>query len=89
MKTIITYGTYDLFHIGHVKLLERARALGDRLIVGVSADEFNEIKGKKSIFPYEQRAAIVSALRCVDDVFPEMNWDQKVSDIKRYEADVL
>jgi glycerol-3-phosphate cytidylyltransferase len=89
MRTIITYGTYDLFHIGHVKLLERARLLGDRLIVGVSTDEFNALKGKESVFPYEHRAQIVGALRCVDKVFPELNWDQKEEDIKHFEADIF
>jgi len=89
LKTIITYGTYDLFHIGHVRLLERARALGDRLIVGVSSDEFNTLKGKRSVFPYEHRADIVRALRCVDEVFPEHDWDQKAKDINKYNADVL
>lgn len=89
MKTVITYGTYDLFHIGHVKLLERARALGDRLVVGVSSDEFNQIKGKRSVFPYEHRASIVRALRCVDEVFPEHDWGQKASDIQKYNADIL
>jgi glycerol-3-phosphate cytidylyltransferase len=89
MKTIITYGTFDLFHIGHVKILERARAMGDRLIVGVSSNEFNKIKGKKSIFPYEHRAAIVSAIKYVDEVFPEHHWDQKPDDIKKYGASVL
>lgn len=84
MKTILTYGTYDLFHVGHVRLLERARALGDRLIVGVSSDEFNSLKGKRSIFPYEHRAHIVGALRCVDEVFPEHNWEQKAADIERF-----
>lgn len=89
MKTIITYGTFDLFHVGHVNLLERARALGDRLVVGVSSDEFNATKGKRSVFPYEHRARIVSALRCVDEVFPEHNWDQKPSDIARFGASVF
>lgn len=89
MRTVITYGTFDLFHIGHVQILERARALGDRLIVGVSSDEFNAIKGKKSVFPYEHRARIVSTLRCVDDVFPEHDWGQKERDIRFYNADIF
>lgn len=89
MRIVLTYGTYDLFHVGHVRLLERARALGDRLIVGVSSDEFNAIKGKKCIFPYEHRAHIVGSLRCVDEVFPERNWEQKGSDIERYGVDVF
>ncbi len=71
MKTVITYGTFDLFHVGHLKLLERARALGDRLVVGVSTDAFNEGKGKRTAIPYADRAAIVRAIRFVDDVIPE------------------
>lgn len=89
MRTVITYGTFDLFHIGHVKLLERAKSLGDRLIVGVSADEFNELKGKRSVFPYEQRAAIVASLRMVDHVLPERDWAQKVRDIQEHKVDVF
>lgn len=89
MKTVITYGTFDLFHIGHVRLLERARELGDRLIVGVSSDEFNKIKGKSSAFPYAHRSDIVRALRCVDEVFPENDWGQKADDIRKYGADIL
>lgn len=89
MKTVITYGTFDLFHVGHVQILERARALGDRLIVGVSSDEFNAIKGKKSVFPYEHRARIVGTLRCVDGVFPEHDWGQKERDIRDHGADIF
>ena len=83
VKTVITYGTFDLFHVGHLKLLERARALGDRLVVGVSTDAFNEGKGKRTVIPYADRAAIVRAIRCVDDVIPEESWDQKRDDIRR------
>lgn len=89
LRTVITYGTYDLFHVGHVQLLERAKALGDRLIVGVSSDEFNKIKGKKSVFPYAHRAKIVSSLSCVDHVFPEHDWGQKESDIRNFCASVF
>lgn len=89
MKTVITYGTFDLFHIGHVQILERARSLGDRLVVGVSSDEFNAIKGKKSVFPYGHRARILQTLRCVDEVFPEHHWDQKMPDIRRHNASVF
>lgn len=81
-RTVLTYGTFDLFHIGHLKILERARALGDRLVVGVSTDVFNATKGKKSVIPYEHRRDIVAALRCVDLVIPEENWEQKVADIR-------
>lgn len=86
MKTIITYGTFDLIHIGHVRLLQRARAMGDRLVVGVSTDEFNATKGKRSVMPYEHRAGIVEAFDCVDEVFPENGWDQKPEDIRRFGA---
>ncbi|MCZ8332945.1 MAG: adenylyltransferase/cytidyltransferase family protein [Rhodobacteraceae bacterium] len=88
-QVVITYGTFDLFHVGHVNLLERARALGDRLIVGVSTDEFNSVKGKRSIFPYEHRARIVEAMKCVDEVFPETDWSQKNKDIERFNANVF
>lgn len=89
MITVVTYGTFDLFHIGHLRLLERAAALGDRLVVGVSTDEFTREKGKTSIQPYEERVRIVAALRVVDAVFPEKSWDQKPRDIERWRADVF
>ena len=82
MKTVITYGTFDLFHVGHLRLLERAKALGDRLVVAVSTDTFNEGKGKKTIIPYADRAEIVAAINCVDEVIPENNWEQKRNDIR-------
>ena len=85
----ITYGTYDLFHIGHLRLLERSRALCDRLVVGVSTDEFNAIKGKRTAVPFEDRAEIVAALRCVDLVIPESTWDQKRDDVQEHDVDVL
>lgn len=86
MKTIITYGTFDIFHAGHLNLLRRAKALGDRLVVGISTDRFNDSKGKKCFFPYEERAAIVRAMRDVDEVFPEDSWSQKRLDIARTSA---
>lgn len=89
MKTIITYGTFDLFHIGHVNLLKRARALGDRLIVAVSTDEFNQEKGKMTLVPYSQRAAILEACRYVDLVIPENTWAQKPHDIIQHEVDLF
>jgi len=89
MVTVITYGTFDLFHIGHVNLLRRLRELGDRLVVGVSTDEFNAEKGKTSIMPYVHRAEIVGAIRYVDAVFPEKNWNQKREDIRREEANIF
>ena len=88
-KIIITYGTFDMFHIGHLKLLRRIKELGDELIVAVSTDEFNKIKGKKTLIPYTQRAEIVKNIKCVDKVISEDNWEQKVSDIKEYNIDLL
>lgn len=81
MRTVITYGTYDIFHTGHLALLKRARALGNRLVVGISSDEFNRMKGKRSFFSFEERAKIVEELKCVDEVFREDDWDQKRADI--------
>ncbi|MFS1895215.1 glycerol-3-phosphate cytidylyltransferase [Vibrio lentus] len=89
MKTIITYGTFDLFHVGHVRLLKRLRALGDRLIVGISSDSFNEVKGKTSFFAYEERAEILLSCEYVDEVFPEHHWEQKTQDVKKYSADIF
>ncbi len=89
MKTVITYGTFDLFHFGHLKLLERLKHLGDRLIVGVSTDEFNALKGKRSFTPYQHRAQIVAAVKHVDQVIPETCWEQKVEDVTKYGVDVF
>ena len=92
MARVITYGTYDLFHVGHLRLLQRAKALagdGGKLIVGVSTDRFNWVeKHKKSAIPYEQRAEIVSALKCVDEVIPEDDWDMK-RDILEKKIDIF
>ncbi|WP_242618794.1 glycerol-3-phosphate cytidylyltransferase [Alteromonas sp. KUL49] len=88
-KTVLTYGTFDLFHVGHVNLLRRLRALGDRLIVGLSSDEFNAIKGKKSFYSYEERKNILLASQYVDEVIPENNWEQKVDDVKKYNVDIF
>ena len=88
-KTVITYGTFDMFHIGHLNLLRRLEKMGDRVIVGVSTDEFNELKGKRTLIPYEQRAAIVSAIDCVDLVIPEEDWNQKRADIQAHRVDVF
>jgi glycerol-3-phosphate cytidylyltransferase len=88
MSTIITYGTFDLFHVGHLNLLNRARALGNRLVVALSTDEFNlRMKNKVTAIPYRDRKAILEALRCVDLVIPEENWEQKVHDVLRYQVD--
>lgn len=89
MATVITYGTFDLFHLGHLRLLQRAAKLGDRLVVGVSTDRFNEIKGKACIQPYFERTEIVSALTVVDHVFPEENWEQKIADIARFKVAIF
>lgn len=88
-KTVLTYGTFDLFHIGHLNLLQRLRALGDELIVGVSTDAFNALKGKKTIVGFDDRIAIVRALRCVDQAIPEDNWAQKVDDIRDHQVTVF
>ena len=88
-KTIITYGTFDMFHIGHLKLLQRLKKHGDTLIVAVSTDEFNEIKGKKVLIPYAQRAEIVENIKCVDRVIAENDWDQKIKDIGKYNVDIF
>jgi glycerol-3-phosphate cytidylyltransferase len=88
-RTILTYGTFDLFHIGHVNLLRRLRELGDRLVVGVSTDEFNSLKGKKTIMPYHHRAEILRACRYVDRVLPEECWEQKRDDVVRENVDIF
>ncbi|GAB3527345.1 adenylyltransferase/cytidyltransferase family protein [Arthrobacter monumenti] len=88
-KTVLTYGTFDLFHIGHLNILKRLSELGDKLIVGVSTDEFNAIKGKKPIVPFDQRLEIVQAIRYVDQAIPEDRWSQKREDIDTYKADVF
>lgn len=88
-RTIITYGTFDLFHIGHLRLLNRLSQLGDSLVVGVSTDEFNAAKGKKSIIKFEDRIDIVRNLRCVDMAIPEEAWDQKEKDIQKYEVSIF
>jgi glycerol-3-phosphate cytidylyltransferase len=89
MPTVITYGTFDLLHVGHVRLLQRAKALGDHLIVGLSTDEFNAMKHKSSFLPYGQRKEILESIRYVDLVIPETCWEQKVSDVREYKADIF
>ena len=90
MKIIITFGTFDMFHYGHVRILERARSLGDRLIVGLSTDEFNlEKKKRKPIFTFKHRKAILESLRCVDEVFPEESLELKSQYIKDHRGDLL
>lgn len=90
MKKVITYGTFDLFHIGHLELLRRAKELGDYLLVFISTDEFNSRqKNKYCVIPYEERAAIVQAIKYVDEVRPETCWEQKKTDAIEYGADVF
>jgi len=89
MKRVLTYGTFDLLHYGHIRLLQRAKALGDYLIVALSTDEFNELKGKKAYHNYETRKMMLEAVRYVDLVIPEKNWEQKVDDVKKYEVDIV
>ena len=89
MKKVLTYGTYDLLHYGHIRLLKRAKALGDYLIVALSTDEFNEIKGKKSYFDYETRKEMLESIKYVDEIIPEQNWEQKLEDVKKYNIDIV
>ncbi|MFS1510730.1 MULTISPECIES: adenylyltransferase/cytidyltransferase family protein [unclassified Vibrio] len=88
-KIVITYGTFDLFHVGHVKLLERLSHLGDKLYVGLSSDEFNEIKGKKTVISYEDRKTVLESCKYVDFVFKEECWEQKLADIKKFKANIF
>ena len=89
MRLVLTYGTFDLLHIGHVRLLERASALGSGLAVGVSTDDFARAKGHQPVVPFEERSEMLMALWCVDEVFPEESWEQKATDIGRLQAEVL
>lgn len=90
MKRVITYGTFDLLHYGHIELLRRAKAFGDYLIVCLSTDEFNwEQKQKKCYFSYDQRKLLLEAVRYVDLVIPEESWEQKVTDMKEYHIDTF
>ena len=88
MKRILTYGTFDLLHYGHIRILQRAKEMGDYLVVALSTDEFNATKGKKAYHSYETRKKMLEAIRYVDLVIPENNWEQKVQDIKDYKIDV-
>ena len=90
MRRIITYGTFDLLHYGHIKLLKRAKAMGDYLIVALSTDEFNwKQKNKKCYFSYEERKELLEAIRYVDLVIPEESWEQKRNDMHEYHIDVF
>lgn len=89
MKKVITYGTFDLLHYGHINLLKRAKSMGDFLIVALSTDEFNNIKGKKCYYHYEERKLILESIRYVDQVIPEVSWEQKIEDILYYNIDLF
>lgn len=86
---VLTYGTFDLLHFGHINLLKRARALGDHLTVGLSTDEFNLRKHKSSFYAFNERSLILEAIRYVDCVIPENDWEQKISDIKKHNIDIF
>ncbi|MGK4153821.1 glycerol-3-phosphate cytidylyltransferase [Kurthia gibsonii] len=89
MKTVITYGTFDLLHAGHINILRRAKEMGDYLIVAISSDEFNALKGKKAYYSFEDRKMILEAIKYVDKVIPENNWEQKVEDVQKYNVDLF
>ncbi|WP_339231013.1 glycerol-3-phosphate cytidylyltransferase [Oceanobacillus sp. FSL K6-2867] len=89
MKKILTYGTFDLIHAGHINLLRRAKNLGDYLIVGISTDEFNKIKNKQAYHSFDNRKMILESIRFVDKVIPEYSWDQKIEDVKRFDIDIF
>ncbi len=89
MKKVITYGTFDLFHVGHLNILKRAKALGDYLIVAVSSDTFNAQKGKKAYHSDQDRMAILKAIKYVDEVILEESWDQKIKDVQEHDVDVF
>ncbi|MCU7557523.1 glycerol-3-phosphate cytidylyltransferase [Macrococcus capreoli] len=89
MRRVITYGTYDLLHYGHIELLRRAREMGDYLIVALSTDEFNKLKHKKSYYDYEQRKMMLESIRYVDLVIPENDWEQKTKDVEKFEVDTF
>ena len=89
MKKVLTYGTFDLLHVGHINILKRAKELGDYLIVGLSTDEFNSLKGKRAFYTYEQRKIILESVKYVDLVIPEKTWEQKKDDVKKYDIDIF
>ncbi len=88
-KRIITYGTFDILHRGHINLLRRAKALGDYLIVGLSSEDFNLVKQKNAYYPFADRRMIMESIRYVDKVIIEDNWEQKADDVVNYRADIL
>lgn len=89
MKKVITYGTFDLLHKGHINLLRRAKGLGDHLTVAISTEEFNTIKHKKAYASFEDRKFILESIKYVDEVIPENSWEQKIQDVKNYDIDVF
>ena len=89
MKKVITYGTFDLLHVGHINLLRRAKELGDYLVVAISTDEFNAIKNKKAYYSFEDRKQILEAVKYVDKVIPENTWEQKIQDVKDNDIDIF
>ncbi|MEY8752193.1 glycerol-3-phosphate cytidylyltransferase [Alkalicoccobacillus gibsonii] len=89
MKKVLTYGTFDLLHWGHINLLKRAKDLGDYVVVAISTDEFNAIKNKKAYHSFENRKMILEAIRYVDEVIPEETWDQKIEDVKNHDIDIF
>ena len=89
MKKVITYGTFDMLHYGHINLLRRARALGAYLIVALSSDSFNAIKNKQSFFHYEHRRQMLEAIRYVDLIIPENDWEQKREDIIKHNVNIF
>ncbi|NUU60931.1 glycerol-3-phosphate cytidylyltransferase [Paenibacillus agri] len=89
MKKVITYGTFDLLHYGHILLLQRAKELGDHLTVALSTDDFNAIKQKEAYFSYEKRKMMLEAIKYVDEVIPEHHWEQKTLDIANLNIDVF
>ena len=86
---VLTYGTFDLLHKGHINLIKRSKSLGDNLIVGLSTDEFNREKHKKSYFTFSQRKELLSTIDDIDLIIPENSWDQKIKDIQQYQIDIL
>jgi glycerol-3-phosphate cytidylyltransferase len=89
MKKVITYGTFDLIHRGHINILRRAKALGDYLIVALSTDEFNAGKGKEAYYRYDERKFILEAIKYVDEVIPETCWEQKIDDVVKHGVSVF
>ncbi|TLG80916.1 glycerol-3-phosphate cytidylyltransferase [Vagococcus zengguangii] len=89
MKKVITYGTFDLLHKGHINILRRAKEMGDHLTVVISSDEFNAVKGKTSFMPFEDRKYILEAVKYVDAVLPENDWEQKISDVVDNNIDIF